>query len=261
MDEEEKYWRDFEKVYVHNVYECISSKIDEFEEISKNNPKKTTDSAENGTDINSKDNLFTAQNKDGLDNRLRIKNEKSHQPWPKVKKFLLKLEPNSLIADIGCGEGKYLNINTESFTIGCDRSISLAKLAAFRHQQTLNQNQVTICDNLNLPYRSDLFDAVISIGVIHHISTHKRRVKAVQELNRILTTGGKLMIYVWAMEQRIRKFNSQDVLVPTLSTSFKKKTKSINEETEKTYQGKYDKYIKLIRIIYIFKYQYIRNKQ
>lgn len=247
MGEEEKYWRDFEKVYVHNVYECISSKIDEFEELTKNgcnNDQKiikssSTDpenpSLQNGM-IVSKD-LLTVEKTNGLNQSLKNKNKRSHQPWPKVKKFLLKLEPNSLIADIGCGEGKYLNLNTQSFTIGCDRSISLTKLAALRNQQSSNQNQVAVCDNLALPYKSNLFDAVISIGVIHHISTHKRRVKAVQELNRILADGGKLMIYVWAMEQRIRKFNGQDVLVPTLSTSFKKKNKS-NEEAEKTCTGK-----------------------
>lgn len=53
--------------------------------------------------------------------------------------------------------------------------------------------------------RSNLFDAVISIGVIHHMSTEKRRTKAIQELARILKPGGKIMIYVWAMEQRLRK--------------------------------------------------------
>jgi alkylated DNA repair protein alkB family protein 8 len=56
-----------------------------------------------------------------------------------------------------------------------------------------------------LPFRSDLFDAVISIGVIHHLSAEKRRVRAVQELARILKPNGCIMIYVWAMEQRARK--------------------------------------------------------
>ena len=53
--------------------------------------------------------------------------------------------------------------------------------------------------------RSDFFDAVISIGVIHHFSTEKRRIRAVEELARILKPGGKIMIYVWALEQKLRK--------------------------------------------------------
>lgn len=31
---------------------------------------------------------------------------------------------------------------------------------------------------------------------------------------RILKPGGKMMIYVWAMEQEKRKFGQQDVMVP-----------------------------------------------
>lgn len=53
--------------------------------------------------------------------------------------------------------------------------------------------------------RSNYFDAVVSIGVIHHLSTEKRRIRALQELERILRPGGKIMIYVWALEQKLRK--------------------------------------------------------
>lgn len=35
MDKEEKYWSKLEKIYVHNVYENISSRYDEFLKISK----------------------------------------------------------------------------------------------------------------------------------------------------------------------------------------------------------------------------------
>ena len=45
-----------------------------------------------------------------------------------------------------------------------------------------------LSDNLSLPFKSDLFDGLISIGVIHHLSTHKRRIKAISELVRILKT-------------------------------------------------------------------------
>ena len=61
-----------------------------------------------------------------------------------------------------------------------------------------------LSDNLSLPFKSDLFDGLISIGVIHHLSTHKRRIKAISELVRILKKGGRLMIYVWALENKNR---------------------------------------------------------
>lgn len=70
-----------------------------------------------------------------------------------------------------------------------------------------------ICDNLSLPFRDESFDAVLSVAVIHHFATTERRVGALKELARLLRIGGKLIISVWAMEQRHRKFESQDVLV------------------------------------------------
>jgi len=60
-------------------------------------------------------------------------------------------------------------------------------------------------DNLALPFRDDCFDAVMSVAVVHHFATTDRRVAALRELARVLRIGGKLVITVWAMEQRHRK--------------------------------------------------------
>lgn len=65
--------------------------------------------------------------------------------------------------------------------------------------------QVMVCDNLALPYRDDSFDAVLSVAVVHHFATTERRVNALRELARVLRIGGRLLISVWAMEQRHRK--------------------------------------------------------
>lgn len=62
-----------------------------------------------------------------------------------------------------------------------------------------------LSDNLSLPFREESFDACLSIAVIHHFATTERRVSALRELARILRIGGRLMITVWAMEQRHRK--------------------------------------------------------
>lgn len=69
--------------------------------------------------------------------------------------------------------------------------------------------QVVLCDNLALPFRDETFDACLSIAVVHHFATAERRVRAIRELARVLRIGGKLIISVWAMEQRNRKFESQ----------------------------------------------------
>ncbi|KAM9319854.1 putative tRNA methyltransferase 9B [Gastrophryne carolinensis] len=135
-------------------------------------------------------------------------NDKRYKAWPKVQEFLLAQEPGCLVADIGCGNGKYLNINSQAYNIGCDYCVPLAEAAGNRGYEVL------VCDGLHLPYRDECFDAVLSIAVIHHFSTKERRVQAIKEMARILRVGGRMMIYVWAMEQKRRKFAKQDLLIP-----------------------------------------------
>lgn len=62
------------------------------------------------------------------------------------------------------------------------------------------------------PLKGEVFDAVISIAVIHHLSTHQRRVQAVRELIRLTKRGGRILVLCWAFEQE-KKFDTQDVFV------------------------------------------------
>ncbi|KAM9659568.1 tRNA (carboxymethyluridine(34)-5-O)-methyltransferase ALKBH8 [Trichechus inunguis] len=126
-----------------------------------------------------------------------------HTPWPRITQFLKALPSGSIVADIGCGNGKYLGINKELHMIGCDRSQNLVDICRER------QFQAFICDALAVPVRSESCDACISIAVIHHFATAERRVAALQELVRLLRPGGKALIYVWAMEQEYNKQKSK----------------------------------------------------
>ncbi|XP_031153257.1 probable tRNA methyltransferase 9B [Sander lucioperca] len=135
-------------------------------------------------------------------------NDSRYKAWPKVRQFLLDLQPGSIVADIGCGNGKYLHINKEVFKLGCDVCRPLVDFAWSQG------HEVQMCDGLHLPYRDGCFDAVLSIAVIHHLSTKERRIRAIKEMARTLQVGGRIMIYVWAMEQKRRKFEKQDIFVP-----------------------------------------------
>ncbi|KAI4889438.1 hypothetical protein NFI96_021260 [Prochilodus magdalenae] len=126
-----------------------------------------------------------------------------HAPWPRVRDFLLSLQPGETLADVGCGNGKYLGINPQIITVGCDRSVNLVGICAERGFQAF------VSDALNVPLRSSSFDACISIAVIHHFSTKERRLAAIQELVRLLKVGGRALIYVWAKEQEYNKQKSK----------------------------------------------------
>ncbi|XP_063118311.1 alkylated DNA repair protein alkB homolog 8 isoform X5 [Rattus norvegicus] len=135
-----------------------------------------------------------------------------HSPWPRIVEFLKALPSGSIVADIGCGNGKYLGINKELYMIGCDRSRNLVDICRERQFQAL------VCDALAVPVRSGSCDACISIAVIHHFATavsvafpsvKERRVEALQEIARLLRSGGQALIYVWAMEQEYRDQKSK----------------------------------------------------
>lgn len=91
-----------------------------------------------------------------------------------------------------------------------------------------SDRDVVIADALNLPFRlaftylflsinirrKDIADAILSVSVLHHFSTLKRRKRAIQQICNIMSPQSKIICYVWAKEQPYGEFGSQDVLVP-----------------------------------------------
>ncbi|XP_054725829.1 uncharacterized protein LOC129235814 [Anastrepha obliqua] len=128
---------------------------------------------------------------------------------PRIAQFLNNLEPGAVVCDVGCGSGRYLTHGNPAIcTVGVDRCHRLSKVAREKG------GEVMMGDNLELPFRDESFDAVLSLAVVHHFATTERRVSALRELARILRIGGRVIITVWALEQRHRRFESQDVLIP-----------------------------------------------
>ncbi len=41
-----------------------------------------------------------------------------HKPWPRVVEFLRTFPSGSLILDVGCGNGKYMNIRNDLMMVG-----------------------------------------------------------------------------------------------------------------------------------------------
>ncbi|KAL4301285.1 hypothetical protein HN51_052702 [Arachis hypogaea] len=128
--------------------------------------------------------------------------------WPKVAAFLSSLASGSLVLDAGCGNGKYLGLNPDCFFIGCDISSSLIKICSDRGHEVL------VADAVNLPYRTGFGDAAISIAVLHHLSTEYRRIRAIEELVRVVKKGGYVLITVWAKEQEHRSLISKWTPLP-----------------------------------------------
>lgn len=131
-----------------------------------------------------------------------------YKPWPRVSDFLAELPPASLVADIGCGNGKYLWDHPSLCMIGSDSAVTFGEIIREKSPEA----QFIAADNLYLPFKTGIFDFAISIAVVHHLSTVERRAQAVAELLRIVKPSGAVLIFVWAFEQD-KDFPAQDVFV------------------------------------------------
>lgn len=117
--------------------------------------------------------------------------------------------------------------------MGSDRSPSLTKIAS-SHQP----HAAVVSDILSLPHQNHSFDFVISIAVLHHLSTPERRVEAVQTILDTLNKHGKALLYVWALEQKESRRgwdegNEQDTMVPWVMREKKEKQKKDRKQQNK----------------------------
>jgi ubiquinone/menaquinone biosynthesis C-methylase UbiE len=120
--------------------------------------------------------------------------------WGSVHKFIQELPKYSRVLDCGCGNGKYLCSRNDLQWSGMDCCTSLLEVA---HKKS--GKDVLQANALNIPFRSNVFNAVLSIAVIHHLSNQERRLQMVQEILRILQVGGRAIITAWALEQECPK--------------------------------------------------------
>jgi tRNA (uracil-5-)-methyltransferase TRM9 len=166
-----------------------------------------------------------------------------------ISSYLKSLPPGALGLDIGCGNGKNLDVNPNIFIIGSDRSESLIKIAASKKQQN-----VIVADILDLPHPTGSFDFAICIAVIHHMSSHERRVEAIKAILGLLKIRdrnsetdrlGTALFFVWALEQKTSRRgwdenSEQDVMVPWVMKS----KKEDGNQSDQVYQRYYHLYRK-----------------
>lgn len=124
-----------------------------------------------------------------------------YKKWPKVDNYLKSLPLGNLLLDVGCGNGKYLD-NQSTLNIGCDISANLLSICRQKGFEVVQ------CDMARLPFRTGIFDSIISVAALHHVVTAKRREECLRKQTELLEPrGGSMLIQVWAFEQKLEEYN------------------------------------------------------
>lgn len=108
--------------------------------------------------------------------------------WKNVVTFIDSLDKSSLVFDCGIGNGKYANHRSDITFIGCDTCLPLLEISS-QKCDTLQ------ADGICLPFRNKIFDASISIAVIHHLNSIELRKQFIKELVRV--TNGPILFTIW----------------------------------------------------------------
>jgi ubiquinone/menaquinone biosynthesis C-methylase UbiE len=99
------------------------------------------------------------------------------------------LPDNGPILDIGSGDGALLRRLPESYakrTIHTDISSNYVKELKLRHSEA----EAAAADAVDLPFKDNSFDAVVSLSTLHTIDNLER---AMSETTRVLKPGGKFV--------------------------------------------------------------------
>lgn len=122
-------------------------------------------------------------------------------------------------------EGSLLNVGSahgpdflpfrENFKLcGLDFSMEMIRLGKRYASKFKFDVSLLVADALSLPFRDDSFDWVIAVATYHHIRGNEERLKAFQELRRVLKPGGEAFVTVWNRWQPRFWLKGREVDVP-----------------------------------------------
>ncbi|MBI2084908.1 MAG: class I SAM-dependent methyltransferase [Candidatus Aenigmarchaeota archaeon] len=107
------------------------------------------------------------------------------------------------ILDIGCGNAMH-SIIFAKHGFDCVAT-DVSKQMLYWAKKNLEKNKVNFplvkANCLDLPFRANTFDYVISVAVFHHLDSEEKRLKAFKEVFRILKPNGIALVTVWNKTQ------------------------------------------------------------
>ena len=105
-----------------------------------------------------------------------------------------------LVLDVGCGAGRFLDVASRwgADVVGVDLSFAVdAAHGNLGHRANVSVIQA---DVFRLPFREETFDAIFSIGVLHHSKDTR---EAFMNLPPLLKRGGELAVWLYYYQDRL----------------------------------------------------------
>lgn len=116
-----------------------------------------------------------------------------NKPWEDFKFLFEDIPAQAEVLDLGCGNGRFSEFLEEADYIGIDKSEKLIKKARKKYPEA----DFKVGDGLDLPFKDNEFNFVISIAVVHHMPSKETRLQFFKEVKRVLKKDGEARITTW----------------------------------------------------------------
>jgi tRNA (uracil-5-)-methyltransferase TRM9 len=123
-------------------------------------------------------------------------------PWPEVESFVDDTDPVTLGLDIGCGNGRHVEVLAERAdrVVGLDASRGLLRAARHRRADRAWAFDADLVqgDAATLPLRDDRVGLAVYVATLHHLRPRATRIESLDELARVLEPGGRALVSAWS---------------------------------------------------------------
>jgi tRNA (uracil-5-)-methyltransferase TRM9 len=119
------------------------------------------------------------------------------------------------LLNVGCAHGPDFLPFSKTFELyGVDFSLEMLRLARKYARKFGFTTNLSLADAGHLPFADETFDQAIAVATYHHIKGKEARLKAFEELRRVLKPGGEAFITVWNRGQPRFWLRGREVAVP-----------------------------------------------
>jgi ubiquinone/menaquinone biosynthesis C-methylase UbiE len=127
-----------------------------------------------------------------------------HKPVEEMHIYQAFIKPNSILLDLGCGNGRLFDSLKEKLHyIGIDNNEKLLEIAKNRHPHAVFKKG----DLLDIPVENETVDTVLCLRAFHHLPSAGMRLHSLEEIKRSLKLNGTVIISVWNLWQKKYAFH------------------------------------------------------